>query len=90
MSHSSKPDMNRAPLASAPQFLEYDLQADRCDFYCDGILFETIRPADMDDPAAWDTTTPMALHCAVEKHASWAGWTYSSGRAQMIVHALLS
>lgn len=88
MSHSSRRVMARAPLADRPQVLEYDLQADRCDFYCDRILFETIRPADMDDPSAWDTTLGMSQHCAIEKHGGWAGWDYASGKAQMIVHAL--
>lgn len=87
VAHSSRRVMRRVAASGAKQTLEYDLRTDRCDFYADGVLFETIRPADMSDPTAWDATTPMALFLSVEKHGGWAGWPeYTS--AQMVVHAI--
>lgn len=88
VAHSSRRVMRRAPVLGQPQKLEWDLREDRCDFYCDGVLFETVRPADMTDSTAWDITTPMFLALTVERHHGWAGWDYASGVAQMIVHAI--
>ncbi len=85
---SSKRVMKRAPLADKPQALEYDLRADRCDFYCDGVIFETITPADMAAGGTWDTTTGMAQFLSVEHHGAWAGWDYASGKAAMRVYGL--
>lgn len=85
---SSLRTLKRAPLADRPQALEYDLQADRCDFYCDGAIFETITPADMAAGGTWDTTTGMAQFLSVEHHGGWAGWDYASGKASMRVHGL--
>lgn len=87
---STKRQMRRAPWADKPQRLEYDLRDDRCDFYCDGVIFETITPADMADGCIWDTTTPMELFLSVEYHDAWAGWQkadYDKG-AEMVVHAV--
>ena len=85
---SSKRTMTRAPLADKPQALEYDLRADRCDFYCDGVIFETITHADMAAGGTWDTTTGMAQFLSVEHHGGWAGWDYASGKASMRVYGL--
>lgn len=85
---STKRTMKRAPLADKPQALEYDLQTDRCDFYCDGAIFETITPADMAAGGIWDTTTGMAQFLSVEHHGAWAGWDYASGKAAMRVYGL--
>lgn len=84
---STKRVMNRAPLADRPQTLEYDLQADRCDFYCDGAVFETITPEDMAAGGSWDATTRMAQFLSVEHHGGWAGWTsadYAKGAAMRV------
>lgn len=85
---SSRRVMRRAPLSGKMQRLEYDLRPDRCDFYCDGEIFETIWPEDMADGATWDSTTGMDLFFSIEEHDAWAGWTYASGKAQMRVHAI--
>lgn len=87
---ASKRILNTMPLANRIQRLEYDLRPDRCDFYCDGVLFETVTPADMGNGYIWDTTTNMAMFLSVEFHNSWAGWTaadYDLG-AQMVVYAV--
>lgn len=87
---STKRVMARAPLVNKVQRLEYDLHPDRCDFYCDGVKFETITPADMADGASWDITTGMSVFLSVERHDAWAGWTaadYAKG-AEMRVYAL--
>lgn len=87
---SSLRTMARAPYANRIQRLEYELFADRCEFRCDGVLFETIRPADMAAGYIWDTTTKMNLHFAVEEHGTWAGWNYASGHAAMRVYGVTS
>lgn len=87
---SSRRIMRRAPLADRVQRLEYDLRPDRCDFYCDEQIFETIYPADMAEGGTWDTTTVMTVFLSVEHHDAWAGWgagDYARG-AQMRVHAV--
>lgn len=78
--------VRRAPWADRIQKLEYRLYADRCDYYCDGVIFETIYPSDMAAGAVWDVTTPMNLHLEIEEHESWAGWNYASGKAEMRVY----
>ncbi|KJZ31625.1 hypothetical protein TW83_07615 [Paracoccus sp. S4493] len=72
-----------------PQRLEFELFTDRCEFSIDGVVFETIRPADMGPGFIWDTTTTMALLATIERHAGWAGWASAdyAQESRMTVHA---
>ena len=63
----------------------------KCDFYIDGVLFETIRPADMADGFIWDTTTDAYAMATIERHRSWAGWSAAdyAEPSSMTVHGFL-
>ena len=73
------------------QRLVTELFADKCDFYIDGVLFETIRPADMADGFIWDTTTDAYAMATIERHRSWAGWSAAdyAEPSSMTVHGFL-
>ena len=73
------------------QRLEFHLFADRCEFSVDGVVFETVRHADMASGFIWDTTTRMATFATIERHANWAGWTAAdyANESSMTVHGFL-
>ncbi|WP_299358772.1 fibronectin type III domain-containing protein [uncultured Paracoccus sp.] len=90
--HSNKRVMNHGTFKpGVQQRLEVELFDDRAEFRIDGVLFETITPADMSDGSIWDVSTKAGVFLTNERHASWAGWTasdYAQGSA-MTVHSLL-
>ena len=73
------------------QRLTVELLSDRCLFWVDGVLFETIRPADMADGFIWDTTTDAYAMATIERHRSWAGWSAAdyAEPSSMTVHGFL-
>mgnify|MGYP007006622167 CR=1 FL=1 len=89
---SDKRQMALGPFTpGVQQRLVTELFADKCDFYIDGVLFETIRPADLADGFIWDTTTDAYAMATIERHRSWAGWTTAdyAEPSSMTVHGFL-
>ena len=89
---SDKRQMALGPFTpGVQQRLVTELFADKCDFYIDGVLFETIRPADMADGFIWDTTTDAYAMATIERHRLWAGWTAAdyAEPSSMTVHGFL-
>lgn len=89
---SDKRQMALGPFTpGVQQRLVTELFADKCDFYIDGVLFETIRPADMADGFIWDTTTDAYAMATIERHRSSAGWSTAdyAEPSSMTVHGFL-
>ncbi|KJZ31401.1 hypothetical protein TW83_08990 [Paracoccus sp. S4493] len=89
---SDKRQMALGPFTpGVQQRLVTELFADKCDFYIDGVLFETIRPADMADGFIWDTTTDAYAMATIERHRSSAGWSAAdyAEPSSMTVHGFL-
>lgn len=89
---SDKRQMALGPFTpGVQQRLVTELFADKCDFYVDGVLFETIRPADMVDGFIWDTTTDAYVMATIERHRPWAGWSAAdyAQPSSMTVHGFL-
>lgn len=89
---SSKRQMALLPFElGVEQRLTVELLADRCLFWVDGVLLETIRPSDMADGYIWDTTTNAYAMATIERHRSWAGWNVDdyAQPSSMTVHGFL-
>ena len=89
---SDKRQMALGPFVpGVEQRLTVELMPDRCMFWVDGVLFETIRPSDMADGYIWDTTTNAYAMATIERHRSWAGWNADdyAQPSSMTVHGFL-